>query len=98
MIMIGRMTIGMAEIMETIVYLLQHIEQHPTILSVFKNRPLSLPCGGDMIQSLSRLNPHRSHHALLLRPPTTNVNIDKDRIVSIRWMNCKDLIPSPTFL
>jgi hypothetical protein len=96
--MIGRMTIGMAESMETIVYLFQHIEQHPSILSVFKNRPLSLPCGGDMIQSLSRLNPHRSHHTLPSHPPTSNVNIIKGPIFSIRWMNCRDLIPSPTFL
>jgi uncharacterized protein (TIGR00369 family) len=74
--MIGRKTIGKAEPMEMIVYLFQHIEQHPLLFTVFKNNPVRILSGGDMIDSLSILNPQRSRHTKLLHPPTSNLNIN----------------------
>ena len=58
-----------------IIHLLQNIEQHPSILIVLKNRSPSIPPGGDMINSLSILNPQRSRHTMLLNPSTSNINI-----------------------
>jgi hypothetical protein len=75
MIMIVHKTIGMAEPMIPIIQLLQNIEQHPSIPIVLKNSPPRIPPGGDMINSLSILNPQRSRHTMLLHPSTSNVNI-----------------------
>jgi hypothetical protein len=65
----------MIEPMVTIAYLLQLIKRHPSSLSVFKNRVLRIPSGGNMINNPRILYPQWSRLTTLLLHPISNVNI-----------------------